>query len=250
MLSFGDQILLVYVIAHRYVHLTMTDDDARAALETLIRQRGEDYASLSRLLGRSSAYLSQYIRRGVPKRLDGDDRRTLARYFGVSETSLGGKEAQPAVQSPSKKPIRKLELPDLVPVERLDIEASAGHGASVDAELAMVPMSFDRRWLRDLVGGDVEQLSMIRVRGDSMAPTLLDGDDILVNRADAAERLRDGIYVLRIEDTLMVKRIALNPVSRRVTVQSDNPAYPSWPDCEPDLINVIGRVAWGGRRFG
>jgi phage repressor protein C with HTH and peptisase S24 domain len=46
-----------------------------------------------------------------------------------------------------------------------------------------------------------------------------------------------------------VKRVALNPVGRRVTVQSDNPAYPDWPDCSLDDIRPIGRVIWAGRRI-
>ena len=75
------------------------------------------------------------------------------------------------------------------------------------------------------------------------------GDDILVDLGDAADRLRDGIYVLRIDDALVVKRLALNPIGRRVTVQSDNPAYPDWPDCNLREINCIGRVIWSGRRI-
>ena len=64
-----------------------------------------------------------------------------------------------------------------------------------------------------------------------MAPTLNAGDDILVDLGDGADRLRDGIYVLRIDEALVVKRLALHPVGRSITVQSDNPAYPDWPDC-------------------
>jgi phage repressor protein C with HTH and peptisase S24 domain len=33
-----------------------------------------------------------------------------------------------------------------------------------------------------------------------------------------------------------------------VTVQSDNPAYPDWPDCSLSDIKPIGRVIWAGRR--
>ncbi len=58
--------------------------DQRAALERLIRERREDYAGLSRLLGRNAAYVQQFIKRGVPRKLDPDDLRLLARYFGVS----------------------------------------------------------------------------------------------------------------------------------------------------------------------
>jgi phage repressor protein C with HTH and peptisase S24 domain len=82
-----------------------------------------------------------------------------------------------------------------------------------------------------------------------MRPTLSDGDDILVDGSEAARRLRDGIYVLRREEALLVKRLAVNPAAGRVAVLSDNPEYPSWPDCDPAAIDVIGRVVWVGRRL-
>ena len=82
-----------------------------------------------------------------------------------------------------------------------------------------------------------------------MAPTLNAGDDILVDRAACTEQLRDGIHVLRVDDTLLVKRLAIHPVGRRVTVQSDNPAYGDLPDCGLDQINCVGRVVWAGRRI-
>lgn len=81
-----------------------------------------------------------------------------------------------------------------------------------------------------------------------MSPTLSEGDDILVDRGDHTERLRDGIYVLRQEEMLVVKRLAINPVSRSVTIKSDNPAYPDWPDCDLATLSIIGRVVWAGRK--
>jgi phage repressor protein C with HTH and peptisase S24 domain len=81
-----------------------------------------------------------------------------------------------------------------------------------------------------------------------MEPTLSDGDEILVSRDDGAERLRDGIYVLRVDDALIVKRIAMNPANRRFTIKSDNEGYPDWPDCDPGDVEIIGRVVWTGRR--
>lgn len=85
-----------------------------------------------------------------------------------------------------------------------------------------------------------------------MLPTLSEGDEILVDRGDAADRLRDGIYVLRVEEALLVKRIALNPAGlggRRLSIRSDNPAYPDWEDCDPAAVEIIGRVIWVGRRM-
>ncbi|WP_317617647.1 S24 family peptidase [Sphingomonas daechungensis] len=110
--------------------------------------------------------------------------------------------------------------------------------------------AFDEGWLKSLTQSPAGRLSIIRVEGDSMAPTLNAGDDILVDLGDCNERLRDGIYVLRADDALVVKRLALHPAGRRVTVQSDNPAYPDWPDCDIEAINCIGRVIWAGRKIG
>jgi phage repressor protein C with HTH and peptisase S24 domain len=91
---------------------------------------------------------------------------------------------------------------------------------------------------------------VIQVAGDSMAPTLDDGDDILVDRGDAAASLRDGIYVLRLDGALNVKRLIVDRARRRVSVKSDNPAYTSWPTLDLERLDVIGRVVWAGRRLG
>jgi phage repressor protein C with HTH and peptisase S24 domain len=210
--------------------------EPRAVVERLCAERGEDFASLSRMLGRNPAYIQQFVRRGVPKRLKEEERRKLARYFSVSEALLGG---------PPDEPPR----PDgLVSIKRHPVFASAGPGAIVNEGFGKPYFGFDERWLKALTSTAPSKLSIVRVEGDSMSSTLNDGDDILVDLGDCGERLRDGIYVLRVDDALVVKRLALNPKGRRVTVQSDNPAYPDWPDCGLDEILCIGRVIWSGRK--
>jgi len=211
--------------------------DAREMLERLCSERGEDFAGLSRMLGRNPAYIQQFVRRGVPKRLKEEERRKLARYFSISESMLGG---------PAEEP---LTLDCLVSIKRHPVFASAGPGAIVNQEYGKAYLGFDPHWLKALTSTPASTLSIVRVEGDSMSPTLNDGDDILVDPGDGNARLRDGIYVLRIDDALVVKRLALNPMGRRVTVQSDNPAYPDWPDCGFDEINCIGRVIWSGRKI-
>jgi len=211
-------------------------NDARLVLERLCAERGEDFAGLSRMLGRNPAYIQQFVRRGVPKRLKEEERRKLARYFSVSESLLGGPPDDEAGPN------------GLVSVKRHPVSVSAGPGALVNEELGKPYFAFDERWLKALTATPPANLSIIRVEGDSMSPTLNAGDEILVDLGDCAERLRDGIYVLRVDDALVVKRLALNPLGRRVTVQSDNPAYPDWPDCSLEEINCIGRVIWAGRK--
>jgi phage repressor protein C with HTH and peptisase S24 domain len=213
----------------------MDETGARATLERLIEEQGADYAGVSRLIGRNPAYIQQYIKRGTPRRLAEEDRRTIASFFGVAEDVLGG----PSAAAPEA---------GLARVPRLDVGASAGGGAFAGAERERGHIAFDPAWLRR-IARDSRTLSLIAVNGDSMAPTLADGDEIMVDRADDAARLRDGIYVLRIDDALVVKRVALSPTGRTISIRSDNPAYPSWPDCDPADLAIVGRVVWFGRKL-
>ena len=221
--------------------MTDIDDDPRRMLDRLLTEKGVDYAQLSARIGRNPAYIQQYIKRGSPRRLGEQDRARIAAYLGVSEALLGGPALRVAAPTP------RARGRDLVLVPKLAIGASAGPGASVDGEAVEGEDAFDPRWQRDL-GADPRALSIIRVEGDSMAPTLGDGDDILVDGGDAAARLRDGIYVLRMDDVLMVKRVARAPGPGRVSVISDNPHYRSWDDLPLNAIRLVGRVVWTGRR--
>jgi phage repressor protein C with HTH and peptisase S24 domain len=78
-----------------------------------------------------------------------------------------------------------------------------------------------------------------------MEPTLRDGDEILVDRTLRA--LRDGIHVVRLGDSLLVKRIDVSRPGLVVLI-SDNPAYPP-VECGARDVEVIGRVVWKGGRI-
>ena len=220
--------------------MTYFVDDPRAALDRLLRERGVDYARLSEKIGRNPAYIQQYIKRGSPRRLAEEDRARIAAFLGVPEAMLGGPVARVTA-------VARGRPGEMVLVPKLAIGASAGAGASIDGEPVEGAVAFDPKWLRDL-GADARALSIIRVEGDSMAPTLNDGDDILVDGGDAAARLRDGIYVLRMDDVLMVKRVARAPGPGRISVISDNPQYRSWDDLPMVAVQLVGRVVWTGRR--
>ncbi|WP_395615028.1 helix-turn-helix transcriptional regulator [Sphingorhabdus sp.] len=209
-------------------------EDPRAALARLIAENAEDFAGLSKLVGRNPTYIQQFIKRGSPKKLPETERGILARYFGVDESVLGGPDA-----GATRNGIR------LIP--KLAVGASAGAGAIASSETLAGKIGFDEKWLRKQ-GLDPATLSLIQVEGDSMSPTLNHGDDIMVDNRAAAGPLRDGIHVIRLEDALMVKRLASRPKGG-LSVLSDNPAYPGWPDVDGAAIAIIGRVVWAGRRL-
>jgi len=210
----------------------------RDTLDMLIRERGEDYASISRLLGRNPAYVQQFIKRGTPRKLAEDDRRILAEYFRVPEARLTGRPASPAHA-----------LPALVAVPRVEIGASAGPGGIAEIEEMGAPIGFDPALLHDLGVGKVSGLSIIRVVGNSMEPTLYDGDDILVDRE--GRTVRSGrIYVLRFNGLLVVKRLIVEKgLPGPFLIRSDNRAYGDVREFDPAEVELIGRVLWCGRRL-
>ena len=199
----------------------MSVSDPRAALAELAAKRGDSLAALSAMLGRNAAYLQQFVRRGSPRVLAERDRRLLAEYFGVAESTLGA-IARPAA----------FRLP------RLDVAASAGPGALVDSEIVLGTDAIDPGLARRL-GLREGQAAIIRVRGESMAPGLLDGDHIVVDTADRRPGARGGVFVIRIDSAMMVKRVVQG--AEGLVVSSDNPAAGAVP---AGAVTIVGRVVW------
>jgi phage repressor protein C with HTH and peptisase S24 domain len=214
-------------------------DGVRARLLDLAQQRSVSLASLSDFLGRNPSYLQQFIRKGSPRRLEEQDRRKLAQFFGVSEDELRGVQEKSYVVEP-----RSFDRSDWIDVPRLDFGASAGAGALPDNEAAFDTFRFSRRWLTEQ-GLDGAQLSAITVAGDSMEPLLNDGDEILVDRSPRP--FRDGIYVVRLGETLLVKRVAKG-AGGRIALLSQNLAYPPI-EVAAEEVAIIGRVVWKGGRI-
>lgn len=219
----------------------MENADARSRLLALSGERGVSLAALSALLGRNASYLQQFVRKGSPRKLEENDRRTLARFLGVDEMELG---APGAAAMPAGMPAARRALADWLDIPRLGLGASAGPGALTAEEQPVGQLRFSAHWLKQN-GLEAGQLSVIAVEGDSMEPTLRDGDEILVDRSPRP--LRAGIHVIRLDDVLLVKRLEPGPADR-VTVISDNAAYGRSERSAGD-VEVLGRVVWKGGRL-
>jgi len=221
------------------------DCDARDRLMELARGRGVSLSALSAMLGRNAAYLQQFVRKGSPRKLEETDRRTLATFFGVEEGELGAPPVAALVAATGvNTPRIRAKTAEWVDIPRLALGASAGPGAVAIDEDAGDRFRFRQRWLRTL-GLDPAQLSVIEVTGDSMDPTLRDGDEILVDRSQRP--WRDGIHVVRIDDVLLVKRLEQGAAGM-IGVISDNPAYPRTLRAAADVM-IVGRVVWKGGRI-
>ena len=216
----------------------MVTANPRVRLLELVNEHGASLSGLSELIGRNQTYLQQFIRKGSPRKLEETDRRTLARFFGVAESELGAPEDFPSANA--EKRARK----EWVDVPRLALGASAGPGALAGEEAAIGAFRFAARWMREQ-GLDPTMLSAIIVAGDSMEPTLRDGDEILVDRTPRPRR--DGIHVVRVGDALLVKRLDTGRPGV-IALVSDNPAYRTL-ELAPEEVDVIGRVVWKSGRL-
>jgi len=102
--------------------------------------------------------------------------------------------------------------------------ASAGGGAFNGFD-ASSPVSISRSFLQSYFGiSAAKGLHIINVVGDSMEPTLKNGEMIFVNPIEN-EGFRDGgVYVLMCGDTILVKRVRQHPITKEYTLISDNPS--------------------------
>ncbi len=214
-------------------------------------------AALCRLLGMStSAYANRKKAGSIPleKIVDVAAARDIDLTFvltgkrgvittGSSTPPLSAREAEGRYSSAADA---------LVQVPLYDVRAAAGFGAFIEDQPAKEALAFRRDWIQRQLGVPERGLSLIYVAGDSMEPTLSDGDVIMVNRADRAIR-QEGIYVLRMDDTLLVKKLQRMP-GGMVKVSSDNPGYGSFELNSValehgDEAQLIGRVVWAARKF-
>jgi phage repressor protein C with HTH and peptisase S24 domain len=198
--------------------------DVRSTLAGLADEAGTSLAWLSRALGRNDAYLQQFVKRGTPRRLDEEDRRWLAAYFNVDERALGGTAGGDVA---------------MIAVRRIDADAHAGAGGLVEDDRNGGEERIDPRVVARL-GVSPATLTMITAHGDSMEPLIHDGDALFVDMADRRLSSRPGIFVIRLDDALLVKRVAR--IGLEVQVTSDNPAAPLIAPVRADRVAVIGRV--------
>jgi phage repressor protein C with HTH and peptisase S24 domain len=108
---------------------------------------------------------------------------------------------------------------------------------------------FRQSWIRHKLKASPSQLRIMHVEGDSMAPTLLGGDAVLV---DMTRQLPNppGIFVLDDGMGLVAKRLEHIPNSDppAVRVISDNKFYPEY-ERTAEEIRIIGRIRWFAREI-
>lgn len=150
-----------------------------------------------------------------------------------------------------QQPVQKLGAapPDMVAIAAIDLNFGLG-AAFMDSEVvehAADTMLFPRDWLRSISRSPPEQLYWARGVGNSMEPTIGDGDVILIDRSAVGSTFGDLYWAIAFGQTGMVKRLRPMP-DGSVKILSDNPNVP--PEVAHDgELHVFGRVIAVVRRI-
>jgi hypothetical protein len=187
-------------------------------------------------------YLSTLHRYRGGRELPSSALVSLARATGVRLEWLATGEGP--MQGEAAPVLAPATPPGHVLLPLLEARAAAGNHGGLRSDQLVDFIAFSESFLKQTLRRSPQNLALLTASGDSMDPTIRDGDLLLV---DTSARRIEGsrIYVLAIGGALMVKRIQLR-LDGSVVVKSDNAVY------EPEVLaaaetlslQVLGQVVW------
>ena len=216
----------------------------KARVGDLIKERGLSLNSLSLQFGKSGTYLHKFVNFDSPKRLDEDVRRKLALILEVDEQELTDRPILPAHMSGINMVAEKISSlftkssEDAAVIDMIDATACCGDGIDNLPEKVCGYWKLPLAEFKSLASGNPNNIKMLRVQGDSMQPTINEGDFVWVDVSNNFVG-SDGIYLIRMATGLAVKRLQAG--LSNVVIKSDNPTY-SDITAEVGELKIIGKV--------
>lgn len=178
---------------------------------------------------------------------------TLGRLFGRQPAELS---PFPPATSPNERDLvvepstSAVQQGNTIFVPHFDVHASAGTGDVFNhVEQVKAMRGFDQAYIRGELGIKHDDIALISVVGNSMEPKLQSGDTVLVDLGSAKEMFTDGIHLVRLDQSLLVKQVQRLP-GKVYRIRSLNPHYEPFDIQATDEVErdfaIIGRVRWGG----
>jgi len=124
-----------------------------------------------------------------------------------------------------------------------NVQAATEAGSLVSSEHAIGHYIIPTQSLTELDLKE-EDTAIIFCSGDSMEPLMSDGDRIIVDTREQATPVKNGIYIIRIDDAVYVKRLKWNILEHSYTVESENKAHDDFELAGDNLarLRVIGKA--------
>jgi len=227
------------ILVHFYT--VETREELYAAIEARRKELGLSQSELSiRAFGTSGTSAIQNIRRGSSPSVDKVAK--IARALGLEFYIGPPRETGPVYTV-------EIDGADYAPIPRVDARLAAGDGAINDQVARSGALAFRRDWLRerDISPSDV---CLLRVTGDSMAPTLHDGDLVMIDERRTAIRNRHVYALIDTDGAARVKRLDLVPGEMYI-LTSDNPAHPAERRAGHDMnrVRILGEIVWSAHAW-
>ncbi len=218
-----------------------TPDEIRKKIQKLLTEKNIDLAAASRAIGKNQAYIQQYIVKGSPVILKDTDRKIIANMLEVDEKEL--------MDSKTLKDMMKIHnleknviKTEYITIDIVDATACCGVGIENFQENVIGQWNMPLLEYRTISTTSApDNVKMIRVKGDSMVPTIKDGDWALVDTSFRAPD-SDGIYLLKISTGLAIKRLQ-GSVGNNITIISDNPKYPPVTASSGEIL-ICGKIIY------
>lgn len=209
-------------------------------LEALIEQRGMKPTAVSLQAGMSRTGVRDIITRKT-KNPKFETLRRLADVIGVDVSEITG-------ETSAQMDIEIIEPHQSVPigaefVSVYDVEVAAGAGALTEYEAISARLVFPPNYLDHITTTPRDQLAIVTVIGNSMSPTLHHKDLVMVDFTKD-NIAYDGMYVVRVDGVLKVKRANWGPGRKTVILTSDNAIQHPPTEHDAEGIDIIGRVVW------
>jgi transcriptional regulator with XRE-family HTH domain len=149
------------------------------------------------------------------------------RYPGTADATQG----QPVVQAAGD-------------VQELDLRASQGHRGGRSTDLVKEERwSFPKSFVTEQLHTSAAKLRVLEVDGDSMAPTIMSGDRVVIDGGHR-DPSPDGLYAIRDPlASVIVRRLQLLRSSRppRVKIISENPNHAT-EEVAISELEIVGKV--------
>ncbi len=195
----------------------------------------------AKLWGVSVASLNAYINKGSLPSVDKALR--IANAEGVSLQWLAtGDDSEIRTNEDNNA----LKLAHINYIEKVNVSAAAGGGSYIEEESIEEYYPFSDEYLKRNRLSHAELL-IVEAKGDSMAPYIESGDDLLLKRVEFnSDKVLSGVHVISIDGLLKVKRLEYSLQKNGYRIISDNPEYPeefiNHEELMQNRMRVIGEV--------
>lgn len=213
----------------RHLLRVLSSTELLQALRALRDDGKATNADLQRLLGLPSSRVSEIF--AGKRKIQADEAAKIIDRYQLDDRPLGTAPT-PAGDDTS-----------FVGVQNIDQPWGLG-AAFTDSAVQVEVLQFPKPWMEAISTSPPALLTWARARGDSMGPTIDDGDLVLLDRSRTRVNEQDALWAFTVGDTASIKRLRVK--GDRFIILSDNKEVPD--DEEPiDFVRIVGRVVFVGK---